>query len=99
MIMGDLITVSILLSVIGGALIALMCYFIEEDESGHAVASGLGGLAAIIIGVLILECNYKKVPIKTSEPPQIDTTIVRRNGEKPDTIYTYKFNPDAVFDS
>ena len=92
--MGDLITVSILLGIISGVLFALGTYLATEGEQpGWSITSFIAALMFTILAVYVIEENYKKLPIETIEPAQIDTTITYHNGTKPDTLYTYKFNP------
>ena len=93
--MADLITASLLVTLLAGACYCLMGYFAVEEEPGKAVIALVIGILLTILGVFIIDGNYRKVPINTTEPARIDTTIVYRNGTQPDTTYTYTFNPET----
>ena len=96
--MGDLITGSILLALLSGALYAIGTYFAVESEPWQAIIAYVGALVFTALAVIVIENNYKKLPIETKKPPQIDTTVVYRNGMEPDTTLTYKFDPKQRFD-
>ena len=91
--MGDLITGAILLALFAGAMYAVGTYFAVDGEPGWSVLSFFGAIVFTVLAVLVIEPSYKKLPIDTKEVPQVDTTIVYRNGMQPDTTYTYTFNP------
>ena len=93
--MADLITASILFAIIGGALFTVGTYLATEGEKPvWSIISYISALAFVILAVCVIEDNYRKLPIDTIEPAQIDTTVTYHNGTEPDTLYTYKFNPD-----
>lgn len=91
--MSDLITVSILLAIVSGVLFAVGTYLAtERGEIGWSIASFIAALMFTILAVYVIDENYRKLPIDTIEPAQIDTTVTYHNGTEPDTLYTYKFN-------
>lgn len=94
--MGDLITGAILLAVLAGAMCAVGTYFAVDGEPGWSVLSFFGAIVFTALAVLVIEPGYKKLPIETKEVPQVDTTIVFRNGMEPDTTFTYKFDPKEI---
>ncbi len=93
--MADLITVSLLLAMISGALFAVGTYLSTEGEKpGWSIVTFIAALMFVILAVCVIEGNYRELPIDTIEPAQIDTTVTYHNGTEPDTLYTYKFNPE-----
>ena len=96
--MGDIITGTILLALLAGALYAIGTYFAVESEPGWSIVSFFGAIAFTVLAVLVIDPGYKKIPIETKKPPQIDTTVVYRNGMEPDTTLTYNFDPKQRLD-